>query len=89
LGHALPVCARCSGLYFGLGLGALFARPVLSARALRGWLMLASALMLLDVLSEALGLRPPWAPLRLLSGIALAYPVGVALFTAIRAKLRA
>ena len=85
-GRALPVCARCSGIYFGLGLGAWIAWPRVSAPILRWWVTLASLFMLLDVLSEALALRPAWAPLRVLSGFALAYPVGVALLGAARSR---
>jgi uncharacterized membrane protein len=75
-GQLLPVCARCSGIYFGLGLGALIMRPRLDAAHSRRWLEIASLVMLLDVLSEAFGMRPPWAPLRVLSGMALSYPSG-------------
>jgi len=85
-GRALPVCARCSGIYFGLGLGAWLAWPRVSARVLRWWMALASLFMLLDVLSEAFALRPAWAPLRVLSGLSLAYPVGVALLSAARSR---
>jgi uncharacterized membrane protein len=83
LGQPLPVCARCTGIYFGLGAGALLGRPRLEPRALRTWVTIASALMLLDVLSEALGLRPAWAPLRVFSGALLAYPVGVAVVASV------
>jgi len=85
-GRALPVCARCSGIYFGLGLGAWLAWPRPSAPQLRLWVAVASAFMLLDVLSEALAWRPAWASLRVLSGFALAYPVGVALLSAAQAR---
>jgi uncharacterized membrane protein len=85
-GQALPVCARCSGIYFGFGLGACFARPHLGAPLLRRWVAVACLFMLLDVLSEALGVRPPWAPLRVLSGLLLAYPVGAASVSAARAR---
>ena len=88
LGEALPVCARCSGIYLGFGLGALLLRPRLSATWLRAWVLLASALMLLDVLSETFGLRSAWAPLRVLSGALLSYPVGVALVLAARQRWR-
>jgi uncharacterized membrane protein len=76
VGETLPVCARCSGIYLGFGLGALVLRPRLTPAALRIWVLPAGALMLLDVLSEALGLRPAWAPLRLVSGVLLSYPLG-------------
>ncbi len=44
--------------------------------------------MLLDVLSEAFGFRAAWAPLRVLSGALLSYPVGVALVLAARQRWR-
>jgi len=87
LARPLPVCARCCGIYWGFGLGALIAWPRSSAAQLRAWVLAASVLMLLDVATEALGLRSAWAPLRVLSGALLAYPVGVALFCAACGRL--
>jgi uncharacterized membrane protein len=86
-GQPLAVCARCSGLYWGFGLGALVAWPRLRAGRLRAWVLAASLLMVLDVATEAFALRPAWAPLRVLSGALLAYPVGVALVCVARARL--
>jgi uncharacterized membrane protein len=71
------VCARCLGLYVGLGLGALVARPRLASPRLELWLAGAALAMGLDVATEALGWRAPWGPLRLATGLALAYPAGV------------
>jgi uncharacterized membrane protein len=85
-GEALPVCARCAGIYLGFGLGALALRPQLTPAALRVWVLSGGALMLLDVLSEALGLRPAWAPLRLATGVLLSYPLGAGLVHAARAR---
>jgi uncharacterized membrane protein len=78
-GVPLAVCARCSGIYFGLGLGAALRRPHLSPRALRGWVLAAAAFMLLDVELERRGLHGPWSALRVLTGLLLAYPVGAGL----------
>lgn len=75
-GVPLAACARCSGVYFGLGLGALVRWPRLSPRALRGWVLGAAALMIADVALEHAGLRGAWAALRVLTGLLLAYPVG-------------
>jgi len=83
-GVTLGACVRCSGIYVGLGLGALLVKPELGAWPLRLWVAIAALVMLLDVATEALGMRPAWAPLRLLTGIALAYPVSVALVLAAR-----
>lgn len=84
LGHLLPVCSRCFGIYFGLGLGALVLRPRLGATALRLWVGFAVVVMLLDVATEALGMRREWAPLRVVTGLLLSYPVGIALVLAVR-----
>lgn len=78
-GVPLAVCARCSGIYFGLGLGAAMRRPRLSPPALRGWVLAGAALMVADVVLERAGLHGPWAPLRVLTGLLLAYPVGAGL----------
>ncbi|HMI92117.1 MAG TPA: DUF2085 domain-containing protein [Polyangiales bacterium] len=75
----LPVCVRCSGIYVGLGLGALIARPQLSASYTRLWVGLAALIMVLDVLTELLSMRPEWALLRAFTGVLLGYPVGAAL----------
>lgn len=82
-GALLAVCVRCAGVYFGLGLGALLRRPRLSPPMLRGWVLAAATLMLLDVGAEDYGLHGSWPALRLLTGLALAYPVGVGLGTAL------
>ncbi len=78
-GVPLGVCARCSGIYLGLGLGALLRAPALSPRATRLWVGLGAALMLLDVALEDRGLHGGWPAVRLLTGVLLAYPVGVGL----------
>jgi uncharacterized membrane protein len=83
-GVMLPVCVRCLGIYLGLGLGALVLWPRLKVWPLRLWVGAASLLMLADVGSEYLGLRPAWAPLRLVTGLLLAYPVGSSLVWAAR-----
>jgi uncharacterized membrane protein len=72
------VCARCLGLYAGLGAGALIARPRWRSPRLELWLAVAVLAMLVDVGSEWLDWRPAWAWLRLATGLALGYPAGVA-----------
>jgi uncharacterized membrane protein len=82
-GVAFGVCARCSGIYFGLGLGAFVRRPRLTPVALRSWVALAAAFMLADVTLERWGLHGSWTAVRTATGLLLAYPVGVGLATAI------
>lgn len=79
LGHTLPVCSRCFGIYAGLGLGALVLRPRLDVWPLRVWVGAAAVAMILDVVTENLGMRPPSGWVRFLTGTLLAYPVGAAL----------
>lgn len=76
---ALPVCARCFGIYAGLGAGALVLRPRLEPRFLRVWLLGSVLVMLLDVVTELLEMRPPAPTVRVLTGALLAWPIGVAL----------
>ena len=83
-GVPLAVCARCSGIYFGLGAGALLAWPRLSPRARRSWLIVAALLMLADVAAVRAGLHGSWPAFRLLVGVLLAYPVGLGLGAALR-----
>lgn len=70
-------CARCLGIYAGLGLGALVARPRIPVTTLLRFACGGLALLALDVGSETLLGRPAWAPLRVATGLAFAYPVGV------------
>jgi uncharacterized membrane protein len=78
-GVPLGVCARCSGIYFGVGLGALLRFPRLSEQATRRWVGLGAALMLLDVSLEDFGWHASWPAVRVVTGVLLAYPVGVGL----------
>jgi len=67
-GAPMPVCARCAGIYFG-ALAALTTR----ARWRRNGLLAACAMVAIDVTSEALGLRPTIAVLRLATGFGLGW----------------
>jgi uncharacterized membrane protein len=78
-GVPLAVCARCSGIYWGLGLGAAVRLPPLTPNALRLWVFGAATLMLADIELEQLGWHGPWPLLRVLTGLLLGYPVGVGL----------
>ena len=86
---ASAVCARCLGIYVGLALGALVLRPKLPQRQHLAWVLFAASLLVVDVLSEALGWRPPWAPLRFATGVSLAYPVGVSIVSVFAGRHRA
>jgi uncharacterized membrane protein len=76
------VCTRCLGVYVGLALGALALRPKLEPKKHLAWVAISAVVLVADVLTEAFGWRPAWAPLRFTTGFALAYPVGVSIVTA-------
>ena len=75
-GAPLPICARCTGIYGG-ALLALLLRGMLRHRWRqswrRSWLLWAIVIVALDWSSEAFGLRPAWAPLRVLTGAFLGW----------------
>jgi uncharacterized membrane protein len=82
-------CARCLGIYVGLGLAGLIARPRLPVGTLLRFTLGGLALLALDVGSETLLDRPSWAPLRVATGLAFAYPVGVLVVVAFASPRRA
>lgn len=67
-GTPMPVCARCAGIYFGAFI-ALLMRPRIS----RQWMLAAAALLLLDVATESMGLRPAFAASRVATGLFLGW----------------
>lgn len=79
LGVGLSVCARCAGIYAGLGAGGAVRWPRLRPQELRVWVFAAAALMLLDIELEERGLHGNWPAARLLTGLLLGFPVGAAL----------
>jgi uncharacterized membrane protein len=86
---ASSVCARCLGIYVGLALGALVARPRFRPAHHVAWVLVAALVLIADVVSEALGWRPPWAPLRFVTGALLAYPAGVSVVRALAVRTTA
>lgn len=85
-GVTMPVCSRCAGIFAGVALGALLALPALSPRAWRIAITAAAAAMLVDVLTQDLGLHPIWHATRLATGIAFGYPLGAACVRALYAR---
>lgn len=77
LGAAMPVCSRCFGIYFGLGLASALERPRLRRDAYKAWVLVGTCLVGVDVLTEWVGLRPSHAGLRFATGALLSYGVGL------------
>ena len=74
-GRFFPVCSRCLGIYGGLLLAAVIARPKLEASARRVWLIAAAAVMVTEVYIQDRTGHAPYHPIRLMTGLLLAWPV--------------
>lgn len=83
-GQILPVCARCTGIYLGLGLAVLVGRPRLRPDPFKAWFLVGALFILLDVATEWVGLRPPSAGFRALTGAFLSYGIALALLQALK-----
>jgi uncharacterized membrane protein len=83
-GVPMPLCSRCAGIFAGLALGALIMRPRVSIARWRILVAVASALMLLDVVTQDLGVHPIWHVTRVASGLLFGYAIGAACLLAMR-----
>lgn len=83
-GVAMPLCSRCAGVFAGAAAGAIAAWPRLSARGHRTLITAAGAAMLLDVVTQDLGLHPVWHATRLATGFVFGYAVGAAALVLLR-----
>lgn len=88
-GVPMPLCSRCAGIALGLALGGLAAWPSPSARGTRIAAVLAGALMIVDVVTQDLGIHPVWHASRIATGGLLGYVLAIGLFGLIRRELRA
>lgn len=67
-GEQMVVCSRCAGLYAGMVLGAVTRIPPKLAKHSRWIVIFAAVPMVVDVLTQDLGLHEPWHPSRLGTG---------------------
>ena len=88
LGHLMPVCSRCAGLFGGGALGATLAWPRLELRPARRALALAALLLILDVVTQDIGLHPVWHASRIATGGLFGYLAASTLVALIRAESR-
>ena len=83
-GVPMPLCSRCAGIFAGVALGALLARPRLALSPLRWSIAATGALMALDVVTQDVGLHPIWHPTRVASGLLFGYAIALACLAALR-----
>lgn len=84
IGRRLPVCARCTGIYVGLAVGALL-RPPATSKSVFSWTAIATAALLVaDVVTESLGWRVPSLPVRFFTGSAFSCAAVLAALTPAR-----
>lgn len=84
MGHPMVVCSRCAGIYGGMALGALVPASGFITRRGRLLLLLSLGLMLVDVLAQDLGLRPPSHFARIATGLFLGWSASAYLFASIQ-----
>jgi uncharacterized membrane protein len=77
-GTKMAMCSRCTGVVTGLGLGLIVGRPYRGPNVLWITVGIASALLVLELQTQAWGLHPVWHTTRVLTGFLLAYPVAAA-----------
>jgi len=84
-GVPMPICARCTGIYFGLffGVVAFAIYPFVEERLARMVMYAAAVPMAVDGITQALRLRESTNPLRLATGFAAAFTFGLWALSAI------
>jgi uncharacterized membrane protein len=82
---AMPICARCTGIYTGLlaGLAIFVFRPSITRRFAAVALAIATAALALDGLTQATGLRESTNTLRLITGLGAGIAFGIWVLSAI------
>ena len=78
-GQILPICARCTGIYAGLGLSIWVSRPRLRPGSYKAWFLIGAIVIALDVATELVALRPASAWFRAATGAFLSFPIALAI----------
>lgn len=70
-GYPMAICARCTAIYAGIGIGSLFVRPIdsLPNKFFIPALVLSSGLIGIDALAEWAGIYENFLPARLVTGL--------------------
>ena len=81
---SMPLCSRCAGIFAGLALGSLLQLPRVEIARWKILVVVAGALMLLDVVTQDLGVHPVWHATRIASGLLFGYAIAAACLLAMR-----
>jgi uncharacterized membrane protein len=84
-GALMPICSRCAGIFLGFVTGGLAPWPRLSVRACLGWGFVASVIMLVDVITQDLGLHRVFHPVRIATGVAWGHVMALGVLALARA----
>lgn len=78
-GTTMPICARCTGIYAGLlaGILAFAVLPRIETAVLKVAVIVAMIPIGLDGLTQAVGLRESNNPLRIVTGVTVAFVCGI------------
>lgn len=87
-GVQMPLCSRCAGLFAGLAVGAVIARPRLPMSVWRPLMIALGVVMAVEVATQDLGLHAVWHPSRLATGFAFGYATVVALISQLQRERR-
>jgi len=88
LGAPMLVCSRCAGVYAGVALGALLWLPRRFLPRGRALFLGALGITVVDVVTQDLGLHPPYHPVRLATGLLLGWSGSAFMIGALRAERR-
>jgi uncharacterized membrane protein len=88
-GTPMVVCSRCAGVFAGVAIGALLALPQRLLPVGRALVIGAVALATLDVITQDVGLHPPFHPVRLATGLAMGWTGSAFLVASLAREARA
>lgn len=87
-GIAMPICARCTGIYLGMlaGLAAFVVLPLLRERVMRRFAYAAVVPLAVDGLTQLTGLRESTNTLRMLTGALAGLAFGLWILSAVESR---
>lgn len=86
-GVAMPLCSRCAGIFAGVAMGALVGRPRWPLLWWRRLIGATGALMVLDVVTQDLGIHPVWHVTRVVTGALFGLAIAGGCVSALRGEM--